>query len=422
MNAPSPGTRRSISRPLARATPPPAAAPLAAPLLALALLTACEAPPVFPGADKRQNARNARIEGTVVVSSAARGNVVVFLFDAARPPPPAGTGRPLAFTVLAEADVFGAVGPADTGPFVAPYTFSLVAPGRYLLRGFVDANHDFIPWYSVTADVNAGDVGGAAVDAVTRAPRVVEVPAGEGGRPAAAVDVPVSFSDAARVTVDRPVFEHAGGAADVPLGAGAAVDLDSRELNEGAVGQPNPLFLARLVDDDGDGVPDDSNRDGVPDFWPRVVVRKLADGPNPLLDENDLDKNGVLDATGADYEHLNPANGAVVPADGAPDLVVLAAGFDFAALLPQLVDGTGRPKAQPTPVTRLRLVVQPRAFDASNPAQPQPLREVPRGRYAITVIQLTGQTWRTPNELMPGVAEGAGLPVVSSQALVVMVP
>jgi hypothetical protein len=141
-----------------------------------------------------------------------------------------------------------------------------------------------------------------------------------------------------------------------------------------------------------------------------------------LLDENDLDKNGLLDtAEGfADYAHLAPDGGTLLP-DGAPDLVVLAAGFDFSSLLPQLLDSGGRVKATPTPVASLRLVIQPRAFDAST-AIPVPLRAVPRGTYAVTVIQSTGQTWRLPNELAPGLAEPLGLPPVASQGFLITVP
>lgn len=389
----------------------------------LVALAACEAPPVAPSADQRQNTLTGRIEGDVVIASAARGNVVLFLYDAARPPPPEGTGRPLTFTVVPRAVAFAHAADGDVGPHVAPYAFSLVEPGRYLIKGFVDVGGDFVPWYGVTADTNEGDVGGAAVDPVTRAPKVVEIGTTADGTPVPALDVTVSFSDAARVPVDRPVFQETTGATSATVfTAPITVTLDATPIDEKGVYEPLPVFLARLVDDDGDGVPDDSNGDGVPDFWPRVVVRKLADGASPLLDENDLDKDGVLDATGADYDHVNPTTGATIPADGRPDLVVLAAGFDFTSLVPQLVDGTGRPNPAPTVVTRLPLTIQPRAFDVSDPAHPGVLKTVPSGRYAVTVIQLTGQTWRVPNELTPGLGEQVGLPSLAPQSFVVEVP
>jgi hypothetical protein len=391
-------------------------------LCGVLVMSACEAPPVFATADQRQNTLSGRIEGSVIVSSTARGNVVLFLYDAARPPPPAGTGRPLTFTVLSRASVFGAARDGFTGPFTAPYAFSLVAPGRYLIRGFVDANADFIPWYGVTSDVNAGDVGGAAVDPVSGASRVVEIALDERQVPVPALDVPVSFSDTARVPVDRPVWETSSAELSITA-ASTSITLSVKPVSDGVIVESAPVFLAKLVDANNDGVPDDSNGDGVPDFWPRVFVRKVSTD-SVLVDENDLDKNGVLDTTPgfADYEHINPLTGTTIPADGKPDLVLLAAGFDFSALLPQLVDGTGRPKATPTPVTSLKLVIQARAIDASDPAAPQTLKSLPAGKYAVTVMQFTGQTWRVPNELAATVAPSVGLPTVSSQSFIVVVP
>ena len=102
---------------------------------------------------------------------------------------------------------------ADTyGPFTAPYTFSSVPAGEYLVRGFIDSDtcvtgstpchgSDFIPWYTVTGEPNAGDLGGAAVDR-HRHPRRASSPgpggAGAPGRSGvlpAVTGVSVSFSE-----------------------------------------------------------------------------------------------------------------------------------------------------------------------------------------------------------------------------------
>ena len=388
----------------------------------LLVMVACEAPPVYPTADRRQNTELSRLEGSVVVSSKARGNVVVLLFDAARPPPPAGSGRPITFTVLSGDEVFGQAPEGDTGPFTAPYAFSLVPTGKYIVRGFVDSNVDFIPWYDVTSQVNAGDVGGAAIEPTTRASREIVVDAG-----APALDVPVSFSDTALVPFDRPSFVVDGGMPSFSFSAAGGtqvLELDPLVLNERVIHQGKPAFLARFIDDNADGIPDDANKDGVPDMWPKVLVRKLAaDAGNPLLDENDVDKNGILDSTGEDYEHLNPMNGMIISADGKPDAVVLAAGFDPTELAPLLIDPmTGLVRTSPVPVGRLMLVLKPQAVDISNPLAPAPLKTMPKGRYAITVVQLTGQTWRVPNELQPSIAPKFTLPSVTSQGFVIEVP
>ena len=146
-------------------------------------------------------------------------------------------------------------------------------------------------------------------------------------------------------------------------------------------------------------------------------------GANPLLDENDLDKNGILDAAGEDYEHVNPMTGAAIPADGKPDAVALAAGFDPTELAPLLMDPmTGLVRQTPVPVGRLKLVIKPVAVDISNPAAPQPVKSLPKGRYAITLLQLSGQTWRLPNELQLGIADKFRLPMVVSQGFVIEVP
>ena len=326
--------------------------------LALVLLiSACEGPPVFATADKRQNTAAARIEGQVIVSTAARGNVIVSLFDATT------AGRAVSFTVVPREQLFGdAVG---TGPFTAPFSLSLVMPGRYLVRGFIDADADFVPWYGVTSGVNAGDIAGGA-----GAP--VEVTVDDAGVPRPVLEVTVSFSDASRVPVDRPAFEvNAGSAVTLSRSVDTRLELRSTPLAT----QRQPVFLAHLVDANGDGVAD-LGSDGRPLFWPRVVVRKVTDA-NPLVDET----------------------------------VVLPATFELDALMPRLLDAEGKVKTGPTPVTALMLVLRPPGVDAST------------GRYAITVIQETTlQTWRVPNELAPGLAEPRGFTAVPSQGLLLQLP
>ncbi len=403
--------------------------------LASMLATGCEPPPVVPTADRRQNQQLSRIEGNVVVQSRARGNAIVLLYDAERPPPPQGSGRPLSFTVIPAEQLFGpSLGDTSTaGPFTAPFTFTLVAPGRYLLRGFIDVDTcrsgaqpchgpDFIPWYSVTGEPNAGDVGGAAVDAITRAPRLVEVAAGPDGALQATTGVTVSFSDSTSTVPERPAFQVVGDSRLDPAAGPKRLELRPLQVREGVVDVRSPALLVRYVDEDGNGVPDDANGDGQPDLWPKVVLRKLTDGQGltetqRLADENDLDRNGLLDSEGVDYTRTDGTS------DGLPDQVVLAAGLaPDPALLDALRKPDGTPRMEPVAVPSLGVLVLPRALDAREPRNPVLLQSVPRGRYALTLVQFTGQTWRVPNELSPLLATERGLPSVESQSFVLEVP
>lgn len=391
--------------------------------LACVLATGCEPPPVVPTADHRQNQRLSRIEGQVVVQSRARGNAIVLLYDAARPPPPQGAGRPLSFTVIPAQRLFGPAEPGFSGPFTAPFSFSLVAPGHYLLRGFIDADTcltgatpchgpDFIPWYGVTGEPNAGDVGGAAVDPLTRVPRVVEVATGPDGEPLAATGVTVSFSDSSTVP-ERPAFLVEGGSRFEPAAGPHRLELKPLRVHEGVVSTQSPALLVRYVDDNGGGQPE---------LWPRVLVRKLADWPGltgaqTLADENDLDRDGILDAVGADYLRADGTR------DGLPDQVVLAAELaPDPALLDALRHPDGTPRMEAVPVSSLGVRVLPQAFDVRNPLERVLLKSVPPGRYALTLVQFTGQTWRVPNELSPPLALENGLPPVESQSFVLEVP
>jgi hypothetical protein len=400
--------------------------------LALAtLLTAgCEPPPVVPTQDKQQHIHAARIEGHLVMQGPARGNAVVLLYDATRPPPPQGTGRPLSFTVVPQAALFGAVPPApsDEGPFTAPFTFGNLLPGRYLLRGFIDTDTclmglqpchgpDFSPWFTVTAEPNVHDVGGAAVDPTTFQPRIIEVGVDANGTPIPVQGVAVSFGKQALVQNERPVFEVAGPPRFEEAPNPKVLQLRARAIHEGVVDLRAPIFRVHFSDENRDGVADDTNGDGQPDLWPRVVVRKLAETGAGLLDENDLDNNGLLDAQGASYPRMDGQS------DGAPQLVVLAAGLALDAYRSQLFDTSGNPILNKTlEVSELTVGILPVALDARNPAAPVRLRTMPSGRYALIVIQSSGQVWRLPNELSPALAPGFGLPPVDSQAFAVEVP
>lgn len=375
---------------------------------------ACAPPTVAPPADRAELPAPGTVAGEVVYTGPSRGRVVLLLYDASRPPPPRGTGRPVNFAVMDGDRLFG--DRAGAGPFTASFQFGSVPAGRYLVTAFLDADTcaagrnpchapDFIPWYGVTAEPNAGDVAGGHVDVATRALRCVAVltDAPECD-PAAGVAVLLSESAATIVPLDRPAYVAAGG----PLNPTGPTDLllTATPIAAPPVNQDAP-FLIRYTDEDGQLV-----------LWPRVFVRKLADesrDPSGLRDENDLNRDGVLDPDDPD----DPADAVTYPHDGTdpapgvPDLVLLAAAMvpDPAALAQLNDPATGRPDVtRRVPVRRIAVRILPVAVDAANPAvKPVPLKSVPDGRYAVIVQQFTGQTWRLPNELGP-CARAAGCP------------
>ena len=382
-------------------------------VLAFTFATACEPPPVVPTADPAQSALSSHIDGTVVAQTHARGDAILFLFNLALPPPPLGMGKPLAFTVVSSADLFGdhAGDPTSVGPFTAPFHFSLVPPGSYLIEGFIDLSgclsslsicrqSGFIPWYTVADEPNTGDVPGAAADPSTGIPQTVTIDSSLD--PATGVNV--LFADAQTYSIDRPAFS-----ACTPPGPSCAtvqgpirLDLSGGPVPVQLVPEPvtlpdaqvagafslSPHFFAKFVSV-VNGVALDPDGDGQgPDLWPKVVVRKLLD-TNPLKDQN-------VDA------HGNPTPGQQV--------VVLAAGLDPTQLITDLTDPkTNKALTIAVPEPSLTLVIQPQAYDVQDPTAPVPLGTIPPGLYGIYVIQFSGQTWRLPNELDPIAASQLGL-------------
>ena len=97
------------------------------------------------------------IAGEVVVSGVeTASDVMLLLFDAADPGPPAGTGSPLTFTTV-PAEAFTGAGVGLQG---APYSFTGLPDGRYLVQGLMDVDGDFNPFEGTTAGSTCGDVVG----------------------------------------------------------------------------------------------------------------------------------------------------------------------------------------------------------------------------------------------------------------------
>src|SRR4051812_436146 len=119
-----------------------------------ACVVACGKPEVAPGLDQICDGGPCAptpgvIEGHVVYSGPARGDVVLLLFDLAALPPPDGTGTSaVAVARVPESTMFANAAPGSIGPFSAAYTFTQVPGWRsYQVRAFVDASHDFSPFF-----------------------------------------------------------------------------------------------------------------------------------------------------------------------------------------------------------------------------------------------------------------------------------
>ena len=343
-------------------------------LAAAALLAACEPPEVAPAADQTGETFGV-IEGDLTALGPARGDAVLLLFRADAPPPPVGTGRPVNFLVVPQEQLFGDA--AGDGPFSTRFQLPLVPPGTYTLRGFLDADRDWNPFFWITNLPTAGDVGGGYLEVATAAFAPIEVKAGEVARAGAVFS---SADPRAAMAWERPAFEVVE-APEIPADLAAPVRLTLRTRPiEGRYVSQDPervRFVHRLADVNGDGVVDDDNGDGLPDTFPKVFLRRVSDG-DPLVD----DPEDVL-----------------IPAlvDAVPYLPALGA----------LEDG------RELPATELSVIVPPVAIHSAT-RERIPLRP---GRYAILVIPHTGQLWRVPNELAPGEDLLEGAPIAEADAV-----
>lgn len=293
------------------------------------------------------------IEGTVVVQlppvepspcqESRTGDVILSLFAVDDPPPPEGTGEPLTFVLVPEAQVFGA-GTADARG--VPFVFPSVATGRYTIQGFVDTDGDFNPNFGVTGQPTAFDVAGGAVDPTTRAFVPIEVVAGEATR-----NVVVSLGQV--VPFERPVFTPTSSSAR----AGTRLDLVWTPLDRGAV-QADPAcggFAVSLRNPDPGGVPADRDGDGLPDLFPRVLFTRPSE-----------------------------SGGTVV----VPGIVDPLPFLDTLSMAPTLLTDV------------VSVWVSPLAFQISAPGSPLlPIGPVPAGAYDATLLSGSGQTWSVPNAL-----------------------
>ncbi len=298
-------------------------------------------------------------------------SVVVFAFATNDPPPPNGSGRPRAVAVVPKADF-------DAGN-TAAYALGGLTTGTYQVRAFLDADDDFVPWFDTLNQPDAGDVGGGHIDTMNG--RLLDVSVMALGPPA--TDIGVTIVQPLAVPVDRPVFSLVPADARVDPSTGTtAVSLMSLNVTTDVLSQMG-VFVVQWVDRNADGVADDVNGDGFPDTYPIVVAQQLSEDPSNLALEPD---------------------GVQIP------------GF----INPGQFAGAGFPAADPTQVqasivaTTVGVVFPGFGARPSNPTMPV---MAPDGRYRITVIAPTGQTWSIPNEMSQ--AAGTALEMTQGRYLTV---
>lgn len=290
---------------------------------------------------------SAIVQGAIVRPDGVTGDAWVFLY-APSAGPPAEPAQPLVATAVSAAQL----------ERTSRYVFGEVRANPYRLWGFIDVDQDFRGDVDVLAQPTAGDRTSVGLELNVQPGRPLEVDV-----EASAL---VEFEPpACRVETDPelvPLDGTAAGPAAFTLVADRLGRFDERQG-----------FPVGLVDEDGDGRPDDRDGDRVPDLSLLTVLRWL-----PRAGEN---------AEGGDV---------VVP------LIV-----NPAPLLSNLGDDVGRVLL----LDRLTVFVAPRAQRVTRVAGRRVLEDFgppPDGEYELLVVAGTGQFWRLPNQLA-GAVDGQGV-------------
>lgn len=359
-----------------------------------------------------------RLSGTVLVQGLdVAADTMVLIYDAADPPPPAGTGSPLTFGVV-PASAFATTG---SGLLEAPFDLSLagIPDGQVLVTALVDVDGDFYPlppYSSVTGGATCGDRLGAHVsDLETGALAPVTVSQNT-------LTDGITVIVAREVPTERPAFVFQGGSptiakeavlaggtetfrlASTAIAVGRTVEaedggtfVESMLELDGPFDGSDPChtaFWVTVYDRDGDGQPD-AHPDLGPaaiDAWPRVILQYA----------------GTLAEDGATLIPADPAEGAYVAQ---------------AAYLPSPVWFGDIALNTPTPRTEIELVWVPGARrilpdgtvevlspDLTAEDAAEQLDAIPSGVWSVTLIAETGQTWTLPNRLwqLPPLGEDDG--------------
>ena len=358
---------------------------------AIALAAACEKPAVAPGLDTCDGGdctvvAPGVIQGSVVYTGPARGDAVLLLFDVKSLPPPDGTGTSaVAVARVPESTLFASAAAGSVGPFSAPFVFTQVPSGHsYQIRAFIDATHEFDPFFDFTQQPRAGDpVGGYGAIGPDGQAKLLPI--------AVAPRQVVSGINVALIKTlpfDPPSFEIVGGGLglDVTMDQPVHMQLRTKKLTVPGATFSKAHFGLEL-DRGPDGNRRSSGLDGLDDVFPLVFLRQIK--------------------TFSETSQL---------VDVAPDKVaIIPCRVVSTPVLPALVNMA--PGADPMASDVLDVLVEPFALKFPELIS---IANIPRGVYQVVVVEKSGQVWTVPNSLGDGSASGTPY-YASSQAAAVTV-
>ena len=326
------------------------------------------------------------ISGDVVIAGdVPPGDVVMLLWDANGPPrPPESLGSPVTFATI-PAEAFTG---ASADMQAASYAFTQIPDGEYYVTGVLDADEDFFPLVDGAAGGTCGDWAGYHVaDFSTLEEGSVRVAGGQ------LVDN-VTVVLAQEYTVERPAFEFVEAGGPTVSLEGLQLDFDLR-----SVGVDSELLEL--------GGPEEATAECVTGF---LTIAESSDGLTP--DPHWV--YGAIDIASLPPEDQPLAQALVSQAYAVwPRVFAVYTGVGDTALAPgeQWVTeaihdadalAAGWPLNTPFPQAGLTMTFIPAGQhvlpDGTEELVVDP-EQIPRGAWAIVVVQVSGQTWTMPNAL-----------------------
>lgn len=275
------------------------------------------------------------ISGTVRVATENEGDVFVVVFDAANPPPPAGTGGPLGLATVPAA-AFSSLGSMRE----APFTVSGLVDGQYLVSALLDVDGSFSAVSSILSQASAGDFVG-------QVPQPVSVMGTVADGVQILIDQEIAF--------DRPAFRFAPGLSFSRAAFPARMTITAQPVAALGIDEMSAAVPIVLSAGDQEG-------DNYQDYLPRVLLTRMVDEGDPRTAAND-------------------PRGIIIPALVNP--------------LPYHAALVGGVPA--VPALEYELILPPVAVDLSTGGSQ--ISPPPPGRYRVNVLSATGQTWSVPNDL-----------------------